>query len=194
MYRATLLCVCVCVCVCVCMNLQKEGEEAQDKIGMKDAAMFPLYASGGLFGIYIFFKVSSCSLNRRPIPSRAADFISFSLSLSLSRTHTYTHTLVKVYTKGVCQSSSKYLLPCARSQCTGKSLQVHSSLIPPLPPLVYLINKLIYMQIIILHSALLEPYIPAFIIDRVTKYKLLLVAESPDKKKGTLCAQLWLWF
>ena len=26
---------------------------------MKDAAMFPLFASGGLFGIYLFFKVSA---------------------------------------------------------------------------------------------------------------------------------------
>ena len=34
------------------------GEEAGDKIDMKDAAMFPLYASGGLFGLYLFFKVS----------------------------------------------------------------------------------------------------------------------------------------
>ena len=36
---------------------QSQGEEAQDKIGMKDAAMFPFYASGGLFSIYLFFKV-----------------------------------------------------------------------------------------------------------------------------------------
>jgi minor histocompatibility antigen H13 len=43
------------------MNLQKLGEEAQDKIGMKDAAMFPVYASGGLFGIYLFFKVIELS-------------------------------------------------------------------------------------------------------------------------------------
>jgi len=33
------------------------GEEAGDRIDMKDAAMFPLYASGGLFGLYLFFKV-----------------------------------------------------------------------------------------------------------------------------------------
>ena len=46
--------------MCMFDFLQKQGEEAQDKIGMKDAAMFPLYASGGLFGIYIFFKVSVC--------------------------------------------------------------------------------------------------------------------------------------
>ena len=25
---------------------------------MRDAAMFPVYASGGLFGLYLFFKVS----------------------------------------------------------------------------------------------------------------------------------------
>ena len=35
------------------------GEAASDRIDMKDAAMFPLYASGGLFGLYLFFKVSS---------------------------------------------------------------------------------------------------------------------------------------
>ena len=44
------------------MILQKLGEEAQDKIGMKDAAMFPVYASGGLFGIYLFFKVIELDL------------------------------------------------------------------------------------------------------------------------------------
>lgn len=27
---------------------------------MRDAAMFPLYASIGLFGLYLFFKVSQC--------------------------------------------------------------------------------------------------------------------------------------
>lgn len=37
--------------------LQTRGEEAGDRIAMKDAAMFPLYASGGLFGLYLFFKV-----------------------------------------------------------------------------------------------------------------------------------------
>lgn len=29
---------------------------------MKDAAMFPVYASGGLFGLYLFFKVWGCGL------------------------------------------------------------------------------------------------------------------------------------
>ena len=37
---------------------QGKGEEASDKIEMRDAAMFPLYASGGLFGLYLFFKVT----------------------------------------------------------------------------------------------------------------------------------------
>ena len=46
------------------MILQKQGEEAQDKIGMKDAAMFPVYASGGLFGIYLFFKVIEVAICR----------------------------------------------------------------------------------------------------------------------------------
>lgn len=36
---------------------QTRGEEAGDRIAMKDAAMFPVYASGGLFGLYLFFKV-----------------------------------------------------------------------------------------------------------------------------------------
>eukprot|EP00731_Ephydatia_muelleri_P023954 Em0016g225a len=38
------------------LQLQKKGEEASDRILMKDAAVFPLYASGGLFGLYLFFK------------------------------------------------------------------------------------------------------------------------------------------
>ena len=37
---------------------QTRGEEATDKIEMRDAAVFPLYASAGLFGLYLFFKVS----------------------------------------------------------------------------------------------------------------------------------------
>jgi len=37
---------------------QSRGEEATDRIDMKDAAVFPLYASAGLFGLYLFFKVS----------------------------------------------------------------------------------------------------------------------------------------
>lgn len=37
-------------------GLKTRGEEAGDRIGMKDAAMFPVYASGGLFGLYLFFK------------------------------------------------------------------------------------------------------------------------------------------
>lgn len=40
--------------------LQTRGEEAGDRIAMKDAAMFPVYASGGLFGLYLFFKVELC--------------------------------------------------------------------------------------------------------------------------------------
>ena len=36
---------------------QTRGEEATDKIEMRDAAVFPLYASAGLFGLYLFFKV-----------------------------------------------------------------------------------------------------------------------------------------
>ena len=43
--------------------IQKRGEEASDRIAMWDAATFPLYASGGLFGLYLFFKVSLCVLN-----------------------------------------------------------------------------------------------------------------------------------
>lgn len=35
-------------------------------------------------------------------------------------------------------------------------------------------------------SALLNPFVPKFIMDWVTKYKLLLVAETSDKKKGTV--------
>jgi minor histocompatibility antigen H13 len=38
-------------------GLKTRGEEAGDRIGMRDAAMLPLYASGGLFGLYLFFKV-----------------------------------------------------------------------------------------------------------------------------------------
>ncbi|XP_064396205.1 minor histocompatibility antigen H13-like [Halichondria panicea] len=37
-------------------GLKKRGEEASDRIAMRDAATFPLYASAGLFGLYIFFK------------------------------------------------------------------------------------------------------------------------------------------
>ncbi|CAI8056723.1 Minor histocompatibility antigen H13 [Geodia barretti] len=37
-------------------GLKTRGEEAGDRIGMRDAAMFPVYASGGLFGLYLFFK------------------------------------------------------------------------------------------------------------------------------------------
>jgi minor histocompatibility antigen H13 len=37
-------------------GLKTRGEEAGDRIGMRDAAMLPLYASGGLFGLYLFFK------------------------------------------------------------------------------------------------------------------------------------------
>ena len=39
---------------------QTRGEEAGDRIAMRDAAMFPVYASGGLFGLYLFFKVCAC--------------------------------------------------------------------------------------------------------------------------------------
>ena len=38
------------------LQLLKKGEEASDRILMKDAAVFPLYASGGLFSLYLFFK------------------------------------------------------------------------------------------------------------------------------------------
>lgn len=37
-------------------HLKTKGEEPSDRIEMKDAAMFPFFASGGLFGIYLFFK------------------------------------------------------------------------------------------------------------------------------------------
>ena len=37
--------------------LQKNGQETVERIKMHDAAMFPIYASMGLFGLYLFFKV-----------------------------------------------------------------------------------------------------------------------------------------
>lgn len=42
--------------------MQARGEAAEDKIEMRDAAMFPLYASGGLFGLYLFFKVTDSNM------------------------------------------------------------------------------------------------------------------------------------
>jgi minor histocompatibility antigen H13 len=37
-------------------NLKKKGEEAEERIRMRDAAIFPIYASGCLFGLYLVFK------------------------------------------------------------------------------------------------------------------------------------------
>ena len=37
--------------------MQLNGQETVDRIKMRDAAMFPFYASIGLFGLYLFFKV-----------------------------------------------------------------------------------------------------------------------------------------
>ena len=42
------------------LSPQQRGEEASDRIAMRDAATFPLYASAGLFGLYLFFKVRVC--------------------------------------------------------------------------------------------------------------------------------------
>ena len=44
------------------LSPQQRGEEASDRIAMRDAATFPLYASAGLFGLYLFFKVRVCQL------------------------------------------------------------------------------------------------------------------------------------
>ena len=37
--------------------MQKKGERPEERIRMRDAAMFPFFASGALFGLYIVFKV-----------------------------------------------------------------------------------------------------------------------------------------
>ena len=37
--------------------MQKKGQEASERIRMRDAAIFPFYASAALFGLYIVFKV-----------------------------------------------------------------------------------------------------------------------------------------
>jgi len=39
----------------------KESGEKPDTMTQKDAAMFPIIASGALFGLYIFFQVKICS-------------------------------------------------------------------------------------------------------------------------------------
>lgn len=44
---------------------QKSGDESVDRIRMWDAALFPFYASGGLFGLYLFFKVPFFNLCAR---------------------------------------------------------------------------------------------------------------------------------
>lgn len=54
---------------------QKNGHEAADRIKMRDAAMFPFYASIGLFGLYLFFKVPALS------PTRAGGFDSNTLPI-----------------------------------------------------------------------------------------------------------------
>ena len=41
------------------MHPQQRGESATEKITARDAAMFPLYASAGLFGLYLFFRYLS---------------------------------------------------------------------------------------------------------------------------------------
>ena len=38
---------------------QQRGESATEKITARDAAMFPLYASAGLFALYLFFRYLS---------------------------------------------------------------------------------------------------------------------------------------
>ena len=42
----------------VFVSVQKKGERPDDRIKMWDAAVFPFYASGVLFGLYIVFKVN----------------------------------------------------------------------------------------------------------------------------------------
>lgn len=57
--------------------LQESGEQPE-RMTHKDAAMFPIIASGALFGLYIFFKVIHCSNS-----SLAAKSSSFELVLNL---------------------------------------------------------------------------------------------------------------
>ena len=47
----------VCRTLLVNLHLQKKGERPEDRIRLWDAAVFPFYASGVLFGLYLVFKV-----------------------------------------------------------------------------------------------------------------------------------------
>lgn len=64
--------------------LQGRGEEAGDRIAMKDAAMFPVYASAGLFGLYLFFKVwGVVSVGGTVCTHRNSDRLIFGVCVSL---------------------------------------------------------------------------------------------------------------
>lgn len=71
---------------CTVSLLQTRGEEATDKIEMRDAAVFPLYASAGLFGLYLFFKVfgdeGGVGINCMSLPS--VHFSTFQRNMSIS--------------------------------------------------------------------------------------------------------------
>lgn len=96
-------------------NLKKKGEEASDRIDTKEAAMFPLYASVALFGLYLFLKY---------VPKE------------------YLNLLLSVLFLGLGASA------LARACCN-----------------------------------IVDPYLPSFVLSRITKYHLKLTTVSPNEKK-----------
>ena len=82
---------------------QTRGEEAGDRIAMRDAAMFPVYASAGLFGLYLFFKVCACGGGI----GRKSSVLFFS-----------------VPSQRICEHDSQCPVPWSGDQCSDKGHEV----------------------------------------------------------------------
>lgn len=94
---------------------------------MRDAAVFPLYASGGLFGLYLFLKVCSISMDHvRTVHSclveGCEDLHETSICVLPSA----------VYAQRVCEPDLERVVLWSGCQCTHQSFQVSPppSLIP----------------------------------------------------------------
>ena len=135
---------------------QIRGEEAGDRIGMRDAAMFPVYASGGLFGLYLFFKVSELLL-AMPV----AMLVCLSLAYSVSA-------------QGVCEYDSECPFPCSGDQCSHQSHQVRPCHVTPSLPL----------PLSSVTSCIVNPLIPASWTQKLTHYTLKLTVRAPGKEPG----------